>query len=736
MAYTPENNPYIPGDPYSYDLKWIVTQINHAISLYEPLHGEFTALSADFDELHAYVMDYFANLDLTQEVSDKLDQMAGDGSLSALIQPLFDAYKAEISGDIAAQNAAISVLQARMDTFASLPDGSTAGDAELLDIRIAADGKTYTSAGNAVRGQFNTANNKAQRITDAYVNNTIKPIPTNMVSTGNLFTVGGISSSGNAITNAARARSPYLTNIKYFKAPLTGWYTIYYYNSTAYTSYVGNRGSYYLESGNVFALAEIAPYLRITYARIVNTEEITEDDLSALNTIDLYTYFDAEQDQTTLSEAQLHFYTIPKTNRNTNILIGSTYNASGAPTSNEIYCRTYVLPVSGSYLLHIPDNIYAQLYLYDSDASPYAEHYLRSVNLRTTRKYIIITIPEDVHGMAVTFRKYDQTAMTEADLEYIKNNWALFGTEYDVYIAVTDDEARAAFMSYMNNYANKIGMRASSFVSPSGLTAQNHSTPSDELKMALVVAGSEKALDIWSSQSATYSIGGNNARDLEVTSNVFADWLTETTYPRLGGKGGTLAADSGGGQRRKAIVAIHRINNTPVALAIMGAGNFAVDNMVEITRELCANMAAKMNGETPAEGYYLSALTSAGGGYAAVPVPINAGSYINAYPAADLSNQPDVLKNANAMADQIPASTTKTLTMLCALAICSDWQEVITLKASDIESGSGSAFYAGDKMTVEEMLRIMMSESSNTLARACARICGAKLLQTNAKKSK
>lgn len=28
MGYSPENNPYIPGDPYSYDLKWMVQKIN------------------------------------------------------------------------------------------------------------------------------------------------------------------------------------------------------------------------------------------------------------------------------------------------------------------------------------------------------------------------------------------------------------------------------------------------------------------------------------------------------------------------------------------------------------------------------------------------------------------------------------------------------------------------------------------------------------------------------------
>ena len=54
----------------------------------------------------------------------------------------------------------IEVQKSRIDNIAHLEDGSTTGDAELIDIRTDSNGYTYLSAGNSIRGQISDINNK------------------------------------------------------------------------------------------------------------------------------------------------------------------------------------------------------------------------------------------------------------------------------------------------------------------------------------------------------------------------------------------------------------------------------------------------------------------------------------------------------------------------------------------------------------------------------------------------
>lgn len=151
--------PLVYDDSLSYYelLCKVVNYLNNVIDDVNTLGTDVDNLNKAYIELQSYVNDYFSTLDVQEEINNKLDEMAEDGSLYELIRRFTQPIVEE-------QNKKIDVLESRMNTFTQLPDGSTSGDSELTDIRVAYNGKTYDTAGDSVRAQVDDLHDELNTI--------------------------------------------------------------------------------------------------------------------------------------------------------------------------------------------------------------------------------------------------------------------------------------------------------------------------------------------------------------------------------------------------------------------------------------------------------------------------------------------------------------------------------------------------------------------------------------------
>ena len=94
---------------------------------------------------------WLVNEGLEIETASKVVELINNGTFENLIN---ERLLNNINDNILNNSKEIEIERKRIDGLTKLGEGSTTGDAELLDIRIGIDGKLYNSAGSSIRNQL------------------------------------------------------------------------------------------------------------------------------------------------------------------------------------------------------------------------------------------------------------------------------------------------------------------------------------------------------------------------------------------------------------------------------------------------------------------------------------------------------------------------------------------------------------------------------------------------------
>lgn len=248
----------------------------------------------------------------------------------------------------------------------------------------------------------------------------------------------------------------------------------------------------------------------------------------------------------------------------------------------------------------------------------------------------------------------------------------------------------------MQQKAKQFNMNNSFFANASGATTHSYSTSSDLLRLLSFACTKTEITNIWNLSNSTLEVNGKNCREVHISSQLTQNNRNKLLPYQIDGlKSGSW------NNSHKALIMNCSSSFEDFMLSLMVNDTFCFNNIYSISKELCDYIKFQKIGS------YLDQFLNSGGSFS---VKYN-GKYIS----------------HNDSTKHLPASTTKLLTVLCALDYFS-LTDKITIHEIDITSGSGSKFYNGDILSVEEALKGILLESSNTLAQALGRATGEKII--------
>ena len=226
--------------PYSVDISFSLSSI-HPIAN-KTVTEKFASVDSNISDLNNTDEILRSNINTTN--ANLTEEINARVSAISTVNSRIDATNANLTTESAARMAEDALINTRIDNIATIPEGSTTADAELMDIRVGSNGITYPSAGDAVRGQFDIVDDKFEDITilsdnmfdpdtgtNVYIGNTGVETPSASyystvylpVTAGDVLYIWAKNSSGNFNYFSINAIACYNSNKEFISADYTTW---------------------------------------------------------------------------------------------------------------------------------------------------------------------------------------------------------------------------------------------------------------------------------------------------------------------------------------------------------------------------------------------------------------------------------------------------------------------------------------------------------------------------------
>ena len=217
-----------------YNLDWCIERIRTLSDEWKETRTEFGDLKTEWESYKNYIDNYFENLDLSEEVSNKIDQMKDDGYFSALFVELFTDDVVESAGVVASEWISENLLQ----------ETGYVIDTSLTVSNAAADAKVVGDKLNMI--DANIYNIQINKTSGSYINQ----------NTGDLVTYSGWDASDFIDVSLCE-------NVVYY-TPVSSVYNAFYDSSKTYISGFTMTAGFLRNSPRTVKVPSGAKYVRIS----------------------------------------------------------------------------------------------------------------------------------------------------------------------------------------------------------------------------------------------------------------------------------------------------------------------------------------------------------------------------------------------------------------------------------------------------------------------------------------